>query len=88
MGNWDAVCTTTNGGCVAGYWRYAPLTQFCQTHDRWIWRHTANGAFTSRSAYLALTKTDEVDNPLTWSWLWKIPVPSRWQHFLWLVRKA
>lgn len=53
------------------------------------WRFSSNGVFTSRSAYMEMLGADvcSKEHEQAWTRLWKLPAPSRWLHFLWLVRR-
>ncbi|BFG20702.1 hypothetical protein CerSpe_069760 [Prunus speciosa] len=52
--------------------------------DRCIWKLTANGKFSVKTAY-GITSTD--DDPLMWSWnfIWKLHIPIRIKTFLWVL---
>ena len=47
------------------------------------WRYNASGAFSTRSAYMSLTKNGNGQ----WKWknLWKLKVPQRSRMFMWLL---
>lgn len=45
--------------------------------DSYIWAFTANGKFSTRSAYLNLLKGEEIDLDGNWLWLWKFQIPAR-----------
>lgn len=63
------------------------------THGYWrslfenIWKLTPDGIFTTKSAYDALIAEEIEPVGGNWRWFWKLPLPSRWLHFLWLVRR-
>ncbi|XVF38280.1 hypothetical protein REPUB_Repub20aG0087100 [Reevesia pubescens] len=61
-----------------------PLPRVQNQKDRQIWRLTSNGSFTSKSAYVDLLPSYP-NNFSKLGWIWHLPAPSRWLHFLWLV---
>ncbi|OMO81305.1 reverse transcriptase [Corchorus capsularis] len=69
---------------VIGY----PLPNVSSPQDRKIWKFSPNGIFTTKSAYQSLIEDDMVPLGGDWSWFWKIPLPARWLHFIWLVRRG
>lgn len=66
---------------VLGY----PLPRVMFIPDSYVWASTANGKFTTRSAYLNLLVDKGLDLSSDISWLWKLPIPARWVYFLWLA---
>ncbi|KAF7806896.1 protein lin-12 [Senna tora] len=52
--------------------------------DTIIWRHTQDGIFSTRSAYRAISRTDEDQPNRYWRLLWKWKGMERIRSFLWL----
>ncbi|CAL9022934.1 unnamed protein product, partial [Prunus brigantina] len=52
--------------------------------DSHIWKHTANGVFTVKSAYQLLLG-DSSWNDSFWKVLWQLNLPPKLKVFLWLV---
>lgn len=50
-------------------------------HDSLIWGITPNANFTFKSCYNALIGTIKSES---FSWIWKLPVPPKVRHFIWL----
>ena len=68
-----------------------PLS-FNGKEDRLIWAETANGYYTTKSAYRLLLQAAEAATPGTsnsaaekpfWQELWSLNVPNKIRHFLW-----
>ncbi|OMO84722.1 hypothetical protein COLO4_21884 [Corchorus olitorius] len=52
--------------------------------DRIIWSHTADGTFTTKTAYMSLTDNNEVAEPYIKA-IWKYKVQPKIQTFIWLA---
>ncbi|KAE8714346.1 hypothetical protein F3Y22_tig00110198pilonHSYRG00213 [Hibiscus syriacus] len=62
-----------------------PIPRFSAMQDSFIWKHSSDGVFNTRSAYLALLIADYGEVEVSFSWIWKLPIPPRWQFFVWLA---
>ena len=65
-----------------------------ETVDALIWPHTSDGEYSVRSAYRLLVTTQQQDRPGVsntevgkdlWNSIWKMEVPNKVRHFLWLA---
>ncbi|OMO51807.1 reverse transcriptase [Corchorus capsularis] len=66
---------------VIGY----PLPRVMALEDSHVWASTANGKFTTPSAYMNLLQEVGINLSGYLTWLWKLNIPSRWIFFLWLA---
>lgn len=66
---------------IVGY----PLPLFDEMTDKLIGSHTSNGVFTAKSAYDAIQAEEGENGQRNLAWLWRLPAPSRWVHFCFLV---
>ncbi|KAK8597970.1 hypothetical protein V6N13_095363 [Hibiscus sabdariffa] len=53
--------------------------------DKPVWRWESNHKFTTRLAYLFLSRDVTPLNAGIWTRVWKIPVPQRVRVFVWLL---
>ena len=53
--------------------------------DSMCWGLTSNGKFSISSAYDALMPPSLDDPDSTWNLIWKLYIPPKIHHFLWLV---
>lgn len=58
--------------------------QYRRMGNKLVWSYTSNGVFSTKSDYDAMQDQIE-DGSLNLGWLCKLPAPSRWVHFCWLV---
>ncbi|OMO56897.1 reverse transcriptase [Corchorus capsularis] len=68
---------------VLGY----PLPMVDPREDSYVWAATANGKFTTRSAYSNLLNDKGVELVGDWRWIWRLSIPARWVYFIWLARR-
>ncbi|GLT57157.1 hypothetical protein SLA2020_301450 [Shorea laevis] len=61
-----------------------PLSLFATGLDQFAWKLSANGSFSSSSAY-CLAKNTFLCPDQNWSWIWKIHTLLKIQYFIWLL---
>ncbi|GKV26571.1 hypothetical protein SLEP1_g35849 [Rubroshorea leprosula] len=61
-----------------------PLSSFDSGFDQFAWKSSANGSFSSSSAY-CLAKKTSLGPDQDWSWIWKVHTLPKIQYFIWLL---
>jgi len=63
----------------------APNNLDVRLQDVWTWRHAKKGEYTCSSGYYWLLQQNRDWNVnCNMNWLWRLKVPAKLQHFLWL----
>jgi hypothetical protein len=63
----------------------APNNLDVRLQDVWTWRHAKKGKYTCSSGYHWLLQQNRDWNVnCNMNWLWRLKVPAKLQHFLWL----
>jgi hypothetical protein len=63
----------------------APNNLDVRLQDAWTWRHAKKGEYTCSSGYYWLLQQNRDWNVnCNMNWLWRLKVPAKLQHFLWL----
>ncbi|CAL1361413.1 unnamed protein product [Linum trigynum] len=56
-----------------------------QNEDSLFWAPSADGRFSTKSAYALLAKHDQQADDAIWRTIWRLPVPERVRGFCWLA---
>lgn len=63
----------------------APMTLDPRLPDTWTWKHAAQGHYTcSNGYYWLLNQHRNWDVNINMRWIWRLKVPAKVQHFIWL----
>ncbi|KAE8732108.1 hypothetical protein F3Y22_tig00002237pilonHSYRG00293 [Hibiscus syriacus] len=81
--NWNFIRQTLQPSTFQHILNVQPPNPNANT-DRCSWFHGKNGEFSVKSAYNLITKELWNHTDVKWIKLWRLPIPERIKHFLWI----